>query len=85
MSFAVYRTVVTPLGQLRTQVQARGHRFELGPVSRAIAVTQVTTGLTGPSGAIASANISADAGNQLVIGSDNKLYAPAHQFETAQW
>lgn len=41
-----------------------------------ISVTQVTQGLTGPSGSSAQAQISSDPNNAIVPGTDNKIFAP---------
>jgi hypothetical protein len=77
MSINHLTTRITPMRAYTTRVSAKGRAFELGAVSRAIAVTQVTTGLTGAPGSQGIAQISTDPGNQLTQGSDNRLFVPA--------
>lgn len=51
-----------------------------------IALAQVTTGLTGPSGSQGIAQISTDPGNALQPGTDNRLFVPRDPFlSTADW
>ena len=53
-----------------------------GGAARPIALTRVTTGLTGAPGATGAAEISADAGNQLTRGTDDRLLVPGgYDFE----
>jgi hypothetical protein len=59
----VAHTVVTQRPALTTHVRAKGMQVDATPQAATVKVMQVTTGLTGPSGAIAQANISADWGH----------------------
>lgn len=72
----MFTTRITPPKPFRTLVTARGKGLQLGSASKPITVTRVTQGLTGRPGTTGEAQISADAGNQLTQGSDQKLLVP---------
>lgn len=72
----MYTTRLIPPKPFRTAVTARGKGLQLAGASKPITVTRVTTGLTGAPGTSGQAQISADAGNQLVQGTDQKLLVP---------
>lgn len=75
----MFTTRITPPKPFRTLVTARGQHLQLVGASKPITVTRVTTGLTGKPGSTGEAQISADAGNQLTQGSDQKLFVPPEQ------
>jgi hypothetical protein len=68
---------ITPPRALSLRVSSRGKGLQLGGASRPLAVLRVTTGLTGAPGSSGQAQISADAGNALTQGSDQRLFVPS--------
>ncbi len=70
---------ITPPKAPRLQVTVRGRGLQLGGQSKPVAVLRVGQGLRGVPGSSGIAQISADAGNQLTQGSDQRLYVPATQ------
>ena len=54
-------------------------------VQKAVRHAVVSVGTQGPRGPAATETISADLGNQLTQGSDEKLFVPAPQLASAQW
>ena len=61
---------------LHVLISAQGRSLQLGVTARPIAVVKVTQGLTGAPGTSGQAQISTDAGNQLMQGTDQKLLVP---------
>ena len=76
---------ITPPPTLRLRLSARGRGLQPLGQSRPVAVVRVTQGLTGAPGSSGQAQISADPGNTLTQGSDQRLFVPAPQLASAQW
>lgn len=72
----MYTTRLTPPAPYRTLVTARGKGLQLAGASKPVTVTRVTQGLRGAPGSSGQAQISADPGNRLTQGSDQRLYVP---------
>lgn len=72
---SIRSVILVPL-TMRTEVRSEGRTLTLGQVARPIAVTLVSTGLTGAPGSQGIAQISTDPGNALTQGSDQRLYVP---------
>lgn len=71
------RSVITVQQTLQTRVELEEGAVTLGRIDRPVALSLVNTGLTGAPGSSGQAQISADAGNALTQGSDQRLFVPA--------
>jgi hypothetical protein len=76
MSLPQITTRIAPLRPYLTRVEAKGQALQLGADRRAIAVTLVTTGLTGAPASASLAQLSSEPDNQLALGTDGKLLVP---------
>ena len=81
----VVKSTLTPPAAINTRVEAEKQVLYVSPSARAIVVSMVTVGLTGAPGSQGIAQISADAENQLTVGTDNRLYVEPPQLASAQW